>query len=151
MSDFLKLLAFGATAVAAVAVAKEVIERTERGEDCSPIAVIKGICRKIGALCDCKCCKDSDDCIDFSDIDDFDLLGEDDDEDFFIDAADVDEFDGEEFVQLEIETEPAVGVEPEDTVEPDDDTVDEALKSVAESFDDESDSDEEDDTIDVEE
>ena len=154
MSDFLKLLAFGATAVAAVAVAKEVIDRAERGEDCSPVAVIKGIGKKIASFCGCERCKDSDDGLNLNDIDDFDLLEEDDDDD--TPDAEGGDSDGEEFVQLEIEIEPAVDAQPEETAKPEeaveseDDAVDEALKSVAASFDDGSHSDGENDAPDAE-
>ncbi len=82
MSAFWKVLAMGATAAAAVVVAKEVIERSEKGEDCSPIAVVKGIGRKIGVMCGCKDCGcDCDDYDDdfFDDFEEFEL----DDEDIF--------------------------------------------------------------------
>lgn len=87
MSSFWKVLAMGATAAAAVVVAKEVIERSEKGEDCSPIAVIKGIGRKIGVMCGCKDCCCGDDDLDedfFDDFEEFEL----DDDDFF-DTSDV--------------------------------------------------------------
>ncbi|MGN0475354.1 MAG: hypothetical protein ACI4IJ_09710 [Acutalibacteraceae bacterium] len=82
MSSFWKVLVMGATAAAAVVVAKEVIERNEKGEDCSPMSVIKGIGRKIGVMCGCKeCCGDSDDVDDdfFDDFEEFEL----DDDDIF--------------------------------------------------------------------
>lgn len=86
MSTFWKLVAMGATAAAAVVVAKEIIERTERGEDCSPMAVVKGIGTKIGNLCSGKCaCEDCCD-EDFDDFEDFEL-DEDDGVDF--DTADM--------------------------------------------------------------
>lgn len=80
MSAFWKVLAMGATAVAAVVVAKEVIERNEKGEDCSPMEVIKGIGRKIGVMCGCKDC--GCDCDDFDDdfFDDFEEFELDDDD-----------------------------------------------------------------------
>lgn len=88
MSAFWKVLAMGVTAAAAVVVAKEVIERNEKGEDCSPIAVVKGIGRKIGVMCGCKdcCCDDFDDDDFFDDFEEFEL---DDDDCVTFDTSDM--------------------------------------------------------------
>ncbi len=105
MGSFWKLVAMGATAAAAVVVAKEVIERTERGEDCSPVAVVKGIGAKIGNVCKGCFAVAQDDPYDFDDFDDFDDFETDDSVDF--DTADMEsdkltdegyimEFDAEE-------------------------------------------------------
>ncbi len=145
MGDFLKLLAFGATAAAAVVVAKEVIERTEKGEDCSPMAVIKGIGKKIGDFCADEANTDDDD-LDWDDLEDF--------EDFEItEEAGVDfDTDYDEGEHLGDETEPVDAQAAEEAEVPAEDkaaeesedaaeaeapeyTVDDALKSVAESFD----------------
>lgn len=140
MGDFLKLVAFGATAAAAIVVAKEVIERTERGEDCSPLAVVKGIGRKIGDFCGNGSDRDED----FDDFDDFDDFEEfelsDDDESLDFDTADMEsnKLDNDGFVQLEIEIEDAPETpaapeaEPEATAETDTEVaVEEALKNAA--------------------
>lgn len=105
MGEILKLVALGATAAAAVVVAKEVIERNERGEDCSPLAVIKGIGRKIGDLCSEK--EPDDDFDDFDDFEPFSVFDDDDDEGLAFDTADMesDKLDDNGFVQLEIEIE----------------------------------------------
>ena len=73
MGSFWKIVAMGATAAAAVVVAKEIrqVERTERGEDCSPVAVVKGIGTKIGNWCKGCCAVAQDDPYDFDDFDDF--------------------------------------------------------------------------------
>lgn len=71
MGSFWKIVAMGATAAAAVVVAKEVIERNERGEDCSPVAVVKGIGAKIGNWCKGCCAVAQDDPYDFDDFDAF--------------------------------------------------------------------------------
>lgn len=133
MGEFLKLVALGATAAAAVVVAKEVIERSERGEDCSPVAVIKGIGRKIGDLCREK---DNDDAYeDYEDYDDFDPLSIlDDDEGVDFDTTDMesDKLDGNEYVQLEIEITPEAEAKPEaDEAEETEAAVEEALKNAA--------------------
>ena len=79
MSNFWKLVAMGATAAAAYVIAKEVVERHENGEDCSPKAVFKGIGKKIGKFFEEKCgCCYEDDFDDFDDFEDFELDDEDD-------------------------------------------------------------------------
>ena len=86
MSNFWKLVAMGATAAAAYVIAKEVVDRHEKGEDCSPKAVFMGIGKKIGKFFEEKCgCYYEDDFDDFDDFEDFEL----DDEDTF-------EFDGDD-------------------------------------------------------
>lgn len=78
MSNFWKLVAMGATAAAAYVIAKEVVERHENGEDCSPKAVFKGIGKKIGKFFEEKCgCYYEDDFDDFDDFEDFELDDED--------------------------------------------------------------------------
>ena len=68
----------GATAAAAYVIAKEVVERHENGEDCSPKAVFKGIGKKIGKFFEEKCgCYYEDDFDDFDDFEDFELDDED--------------------------------------------------------------------------
>ena len=80
MSNFWKLVAMGVTAAAAYVIAKEVVERHEKGEDCSPKAVFKGIGKKVGDFFQAKCgCYCEDDFDDFDDFEDFEL----DDEDTF--------------------------------------------------------------------
>ena len=115
MSTFWKLVAMGATAAAAVVVAKEVIERTERGEDCSPMAVVKGIGAKIGDWCSGKCaCEDCCD-EDFDDFEDFEL-DEDDGVDF--DTADMesDKLTDEGYImEFNAEDEPEVQPVPAET------------------------------------
>ena len=89
MSNFWKLVAMGATAAAAFVIAKEVIERHEKGEDCSPKAVLKGIGGKIGRFFEEKCgCYYEDEFDDFDDFEDFEL--DDDDDDAGIDFGDDD-------------------------------------------------------------
>ncbi len=74
MSNFWKLAAMGATAAAAYFIAKEVVERHEAGEDCSPKAVLKGIGRKVGKFFEEKCgCYYDDDFDEFDDFEDFEL------------------------------------------------------------------------------
>ena len=86
MSNFWKLVAMVATAAAAYVIAKEVVDRHEKGEDCSPKAVFMGIGKKIGKFFEEKCgCYYEDDFDDFDDFEDFEL----DDEDTF-------EFDGDD-------------------------------------------------------
>lgn len=112
-STFLKLLAMGATAAAAVVVAKEVIERNERGDDCSPVAVIKGIGRKIGVMCGCKDCGDDIDDDFFDDFDEFEL---DDDDGVEFDTSDIegDELTADGYiVEFNAETDPEVTDESE--------------------------------------
>ena len=77
MGSFWKVLAMGVTAAAAVVIAKEVIERTERGEDRSPMAVLKGIGRKIGDFCSSAGVVADDDFDDFGDFEDFEISDED--------------------------------------------------------------------------
>ena len=72
MGSFWKIVAMGATAAAAVVVAKEIIERTERGESCSPAAVVKGVAAKVSNLCKSCFAAAEDDPYDFDDFDDFD-------------------------------------------------------------------------------
>lgn len=86
MNNFWKIVAMGATAAAAFVIAKEVVERHENGEDCSPKAVFKGIGRKIGKFFEekCGCCYEDE----FDDFDDF--------EDFELDDDDTYEFDDED-------------------------------------------------------
>lgn len=108
-STFWKVLAMGATAAAAVVVAKEVIERNERGDDCSPVAVIKGIGKKIGVMCGCKDCCDACDDDDF--FDDFDEFEMDDDECVEFDTSDMegDDLTAEGYiVEFNAETDPEV-------------------------------------------
>lgn len=113
-STFWKLLAMGATAAAAVVVAKEVIERNERGDDCSPVAVIKGIGRKIGVMCGCKdCCDEFEDDDFFDDFDEFEL---DDDDSIEFDTSDMegDELTADGYiVEFNAETDPEVTDESE--------------------------------------
>lgn len=114
MSAFWKVLAMGVTAAAAVVVAKEVIERNERGEDCSPMAVVKGIGRKIGVMCGCKdcCCDDFDEDDFFDDFDEFEL---DDDNCITFDTSDMegDELTADGYVvEFNAETDPEIVVEP---------------------------------------
>lgn len=107
-STFFKLLAMGATAAAAVVVAKEVIERNERGDDCSPVAVIKGIGRKIGVMCGCKDCVDDIDDDFFDDFDEFEL---DEDDGLEFDTSDMegDELTADGYiVEFNAETDPEV-------------------------------------------
>lgn len=142
MGELLKLAALAATAAAAVVVAKEVIERSERGEDCSPLAVVKGIGRKIGDLCADKSDKDSDGWDDWDDFEEFEL---DDDEGLDFDIADMegDKPDDDGFVQLEIEIEaaPEAETEAEPAAEAETESaVEEALKNAA-AFDDEGEED----------
>ena len=86
MSNFWKLVAMGATAAAAYVIAKEVVDRHEKGEDCSPKAVFMGIGKKIGKFFEEKCgCYYEDD---FDDFEDFEL--DDDDDDAGIDFGDDD-------------------------------------------------------------
>ena len=78
MSNFWKLVAMGATAAAAYVIAKEVVERHENGEDCSPKAVFMGIGKKIGKFFEEKCgCYYEDEFDDFDDFEDFELDDED--------------------------------------------------------------------------
>ena len=78
MSNFWKIVAMGATAAAAYVIAKEVVERHENGEDCSPKAVFKGIGKKVGKFFEEKCgCYCEDDFDDFDDFEDFELDDED--------------------------------------------------------------------------
>ena len=80
MSNFWKLVAMGVTAAAAYFIAKEVVERHEAGEDCSPKAVLKGIGRKAGKFFEEKCgCYYDDDFDEFDDFEDFELDDDDDD------------------------------------------------------------------------
>ena len=86
MSNFWFFFSMGATAAAAYVIAKEVVDRHEKGEDCSPKAVFMGIGKKIGKFFEEKCgCYYEDDFDDFDDFEDFEL----DDEDTF-------EFDGDD-------------------------------------------------------
>lgn len=115
MSAFWKVLAMGVTAAAAVVVAKEVIERNEKGEDCSPMAVVKGIGRKIGVLCGCKDCG----CDDFDDedfFDDFEEFELDDDDCITFDTSDMegDELTADGYVvEFNAEAEQETPAEPE--------------------------------------
>lgn len=78
MSNFWKIVAMGATAAAAYVIAKEVVERHENGEDCSPKAVFKGIGKKVSKFFEEKCgCYCEDDFDDFDDFEDFELDDED--------------------------------------------------------------------------
>ena len=80
MSNFWKLVAMGATAAAAFVIAKEVVERHENGEDCSPKAVLKGIGKKASKFFEEKCgCYYEDEFDDFDDFEDFELDDDDDD------------------------------------------------------------------------
>ena len=79
MSNFWKLVAMGATAAAAYVIAKEVVERHENGEDCSPKAVFMGIGKKVGKFFEEKCgCYYDDEFDDFDDFEDFELDDDDD-------------------------------------------------------------------------
>lgn len=89
MSNFWKLVAMGVTAAAAFVIAKEVVERHENGEDCSPKAVLKGIGKKVGKFFEEKCgCYYEDDFDDFDDFEDFEL---DDDDTVEFDDVDMDD------------------------------------------------------------
>ncbi|MBQ9902711.1 MAG: hypothetical protein IJM51_10085 [Clostridia bacterium] len=80
MSNFWKLVAMGVTAAAAFVIAKEVVERHEKGEDISPKAVLKGLGRKASKFFEEKCgCYYEDDFDDFDDFEDFELDDDDDD------------------------------------------------------------------------
>ncbi|MBQ5545248.1 MAG: hypothetical protein IIU00_06180 [Clostridia bacterium] len=145
MSGLLKLVAFAATAGAAVLVAKEVIERTENGEDCSPVAVAKGIGKKIGDFCASTFSVPDDDEEDWDDLEDFEDF--EDLESFEITESagvdfDTDEKKEEKPAEAAEEPQTAEATEkteeaPEaaETEEATDYTVDDALESVAETFD----------------
>ena len=79
MSNFWRIVAMGATAAVAYVIAKEVVERHENGEDCSPKAVLKGIGKKVGDFFQEKCgCYYDEDFDDFDDFEDFELDDDDD-------------------------------------------------------------------------
>jgi hypothetical protein len=82
MGNFWKIVVMGVVAAGAYVVAKEVIERHENGEDCSPRAVLKGIAKKTSDFFEsrCTCCADEFD--DFDDFEDFELDDDDDSIDF---------------------------------------------------------------------
>ena len=80
MNNFWKLVAMGVTAAAAYVIAKEVVERHENGEDCSPKAVLMGIGKKASKFFEEKCgCYYEDEFDDFDDFEEFELDDDDDD------------------------------------------------------------------------
>ncbi len=109
MSTFWKLAAMCATAAAAVVVANEVITRNEKGEDCSPAAVLKGIGNKVCKRLGLKCSVFEEDDKFFDDFDEFDF-----DEDYDDDYDEDEDFDveGDSYV-IEFSTETASTVEPD--------------------------------------
>ncbi len=116
MSNFWKIVAMGATAAAAYVVAKEVIERHENGEDCSPKAVLMGIGKKFSKFFEekCSCCYD-DDFDEFDDFEDFELDDDDDIIDFSTDDMESDKLTDEGYI-LEFSAEEEV--KPEETAAP---------------------------------
>lgn len=113
MGSFWKIVAMGATAAAAVVVAKEIIERTERGEDCSPVAVVKGIGTKIGNWCRGCCAVAQDDPYDFDDFDDFEDFESDDSVDFDTTDMESDKLTDEGYImEFDAEEEPKPAEEP---------------------------------------
>ena len=100
MSNFWKVVAMGATAAAAFVIAKEVIERHEKGEDISPKAVLKGIGKKASKFFEEKCgCYYEDDFDDFDDFEDFEIDEDDDDTlDFITDDMESDKLTDEGYI-----------------------------------------------------
>lgn len=117
MGSFWKIVAMGAMAAAAVVVAKEVIERTERGEDCSPMAVVKGIGAKIGNWCKGCCAVAQDDSYDFDDFDtfeDFEDFETDDGVDFDTTDMESDKLTDDGYImEFDAEEEPKPAEEPD--------------------------------------
>ena len=89
----------GATAAAAFVIAKEVVERHEKGEDCSPKAVLKGIGKKVGDFFQEKCGYYYDeDFDDFDDFEDFELDDDDDAIEFDVDDMDSDKLTDDGYI-----------------------------------------------------
>ena len=107
MSNLWKIVAMGVVAAGAYFVAREVIERHENGEDCSPKAVLGGLGKKAGKFFEsrCACCEDDFD--DFDDFEDFEL-DDDDDLDFDTDEMEGDQLTDDGYiVEFSADEEPA--------------------------------------------